>query len=170
MIFSTALNRSARSNLLYISIGPNLDTDASDARFRTQQIPRFIHREAINNPTKMYTIVLITPNWTRGYPEVVFRVHGDFTSAHKHTFSPTNAPNLKIRIVTAFLLPDDIPTLVTYFNNHPRQRIIIGDFTQVGPWNPFEHVKGLREAMTNRDNVYLIDHPENENMLVQLIA
>ena len=88
MKFETALNRTARDDIIYISIGSNVPNSATQEKITTQQLPKYI--KSVAGKGKKASVILIDNGFKFKEPNIFTQYiksdKGRYKSDKKDTF------------------------------------------------------------------------------------
>ena len=173
MKFQTALNRSAKDDIIYVSIGSSLlNKTPKKEKMRTQQYPKLLEEKGEKG--KRVSIILIDPVWMQpNKSPAVFEssIDGMFKSKTKDTFYPflksssrSDDGRVVIRKVADFFTTSDEAVLVNFIKKNTKKEIIVGDFLVTGPFDPFsqEGTKKLGAVVKQASNARYMSSVDKE--------
>ena len=167
MKFETALNRTARDDIIYISIGSNVPNSATQEKITTQQLPKYIKSAA--GKGKKASVILIDNGFKFKEPNIFTQYikseKGRYKSDKKDTFyANINTKNfVTIRTVADLFTTRDEQYLIDYIRKNKNKTFIIGDFRVVKPWEPFTEEGAINLGkLVKLKNVILVDDYKKE--------
>lgn len=156
------LRKAKNAALTYISIGGDVGVKTPKTSLDTQQFPRDVRGFAAANPEKKVVIVLVSMVWAKmpsGLPRLLTTLVGTFRDRHKQAFQPFNFGNVTIYWLEGSFKDDTDASAVGKFaeNMQPGQRLLVGDFTLVEPWEPFDNFPNLYNLVAGHPAVFYMD-------------